>query len=317
MRNSQSTRAKLPPLATLPAFSIAARTGSLTLAARELHLTPGAISRQIKALEDALGVQLFHRGHNAISLTDAGRQYLLHVNAALATLENGTRALLPDRVRLVIQAPITLARRWLIPRLGAYLQENPSVDLNIQSLALGAGDIPDVTVRYKRGADEAGFPSAFLLDRTVAVCSPLLIGSVAKTVAPEALLDLPILLDTADAWSWHRWCAAAGIAFQPRGGSITFDTDEASIDACMTGLGIGQASPSLIERELRDGQLILLCPSLNPIVGAYEIAGPAPTGRAAGFEQWLRTWRTDAAVPSSRGVGEPHRREGLSAGVVA
>lgn len=291
MRNPQSNRTKLPPLATLPAFSIAARTGSLTLTARELHLTPGAISRQIKFLEDTLGVQLFHRRHNAISLTDAGRQYLIHVNAALATLENGTRALLPDRVRLVVQAPITLARRWLIPRLGAYLQENPSVDLSIQSLALGASDLPDVTVTYTRGVDAARFPSAFLLDRTVAVCSPLLIGSVAKTVAPEALLDLPILLDTADAWSWRRWCEAADITFQPRSGSITFDTDEASIDACITGLGIGQASPSLIERELREGQLILLCPSINPIVGGYEIAGPTPAGRTAGFDQWLQTWR--------------------------
>lgn len=291
MRNSQSNRARLPPLATLPAFAIAARTGSLTLTARELHLTPGAISRQIKSLEDTLGVQLFHRRHNAISLTDAGRQYLIHVNAALTTIENGTRSLLPDRVRLVIQAPITIARRWLIPRLGSYLQENPNIDLNIQSLALGASDIPDVTVTYSRGADEARFPSAFLLDRTVAVCSPLLIGSAAKTVTAEALLDLPILLDTADAWSWRRWCEAAGIAFQPRAGSITFDTDEASIDACMTGLGIGQASPSLIERELREGQLIVLSPHINPIVGAYEIAGSIPNGAAAGFNRWLLKWR--------------------------
>src|SRR6218665_1386086 len=166
MRNSQSSRQKLPPLATLPAFSIAARTGSLTLAARELHLTPGAISRQIKSLEDTLGVQLFHRGHNAISLTDAGRQYLTHVNAALATIDSGTRALSPDRVRLVIQAPITIARRWLIPRLGSYVQENPSVDLSVQSLALGASEVPDVTLTYSRGADESRFRSAFLLDRT-------------------------------------------------------------------------------------------------------------------------------------------------------
>jgi LysR family glycine cleavage system transcriptional activator len=291
MRNPQSNRSKLPPLATLPAFSIAARTGSLTLAARELHLTPGAISRQIKSLEDTLGVQLFHRKHNAISLTDAGRQYLTHINAALATIDNGTRALLPDRVRLVIQAPITIARRWLIPRLGSYLQDNPNVDLSIQSLALGAGDIPDVMVTYSRGSQEGRFPSAFLLDRTVTVCSPLLIGRTAKAVTPRALLDLPILLDTADAWSWRSWCDAAEIEFRPRGGSLTFDTDEASIDACKTGLGVGQASPALIERELRDGQLIMLCPQINPIVGAYEIAAPIPTGMAAGFNRWLLTWR--------------------------
>lgn len=291
MRNSQSNRVRLPPLATLPAFSIAARTGSLTLTARELNLTPGAISRQIKALEDALGVQLFQRRHNAISLTDAGRQYLTHINAALATIDNGTRALLPDRVRLVIQAPITIARRWLIPRLGSYLQGNPNVDLNIQSLALGAADVPDVTVAYRRGSDEAMFSSAFLLDRTVAVCSPILVGNAAKTIEPKALLALPVLLDTADAWSWRRWCQAGNIPFHPRGGSITFDTDEASIDACISGLGIGQASPSLIEKELREGQLIVLCPSISPIVGGYEIAEPIPAGMAVGFTQWLLAWR--------------------------
>ncbi|MCW0002325.1 LysR family transcriptional regulator [Pararhizobium sp. YC-54] len=290
MRNSQSDP-KLPPLGTLPAFSIAARTGSLTLTARELHLTPGAISRQIKSLEDALGIQLFHRSHNAILLTDAGRQYLTHVNAALATIDNGTRALLPDRVRMVVQAPITIARRWLIPRLGSYLTENRNVDLCVQSLALGASDIPDIRIAYSRGSDEARFPSAFLLDRTVAVCSPLLIGRAAASMNPEALLDLPILLDTADAWSWRRWCDAAGIAFQPNAGSITFDTDEASIDASLTGLGIGQASPSLVERELREGQLIVLCPHINPIVGAYEIADRVPTGKADRFNQWLLKWR--------------------------
>lgn len=278
-------------MATLPAFSIAARTGSLTVTAQELNLTPGAISRQIKSLEDMLGVPLFHRRHNAISLTDAGRQYLTHVNAALATIDNGTRALMPDRVRLVIQAPITIARRWLIPRLGAYLQENPSVDLSIQSLALGASDVPDITITYRRGSDEARFQSAFLVDRTVAVCSPILLGDAAKTMGPEALLDLPILLDTADAWSWRRWCGAAGIEFQPRAGSLTFDTDEASIDACITGLGIGQASPALIEKELREGLLVVLCPHMNPIVGCYEISGQVVAGMAERFNKWLLTWR--------------------------
>lgn len=291
MRNSQSNRPKLPPLATLPAFSIAARTGSVTLAARELHLTPGAISRQIKSLEDALGFLLFHRGHNTISLTDAGRQYLAHVNAALATIDTGTRSLSPDRVRLAIQAPITIARRWLIPRLGSFVHENPSFDLSIQSLALGASEVPDVTLTYARGTDEDRFRSAFLLDRTVAVGSPRLIGKTAKSASPRELLDLPILLDTADAWSWQRWCEAAEIEFLPRGGSITFDTDEASIDACIAGLGIGQASPALVERELKEGSLVMLCPDIDPIVGAYEIAGSTATGSLSGFDKWLLGWR--------------------------
>ena len=201
-------------------------------------------------MEDTLGVRLFHRGHNAISLTDAGRQYLTHINAALATIDNGTRALLPERVRLVIQAPITIARRWLIPRLGSYLKDNPNVDLSIQSLALGVADIPDVTVTYSRGSEEGRFPSAFLFDRTVAVCSPLLIGRTAKAVTPQALLDLPILFDTADAWSWRRWCDAAEIEFRPRCGNLTFDTDEASIDVCITWEQCSACCISFLNHEL-------------------------------------------------------------------
>lgn len=289
MKKSQAKRFKLPPLNVLPAFSAAARTGSLTLAAAEMHLTPGAVSRQMKALEDAIGTPLFHRSHNAITLTAAGRQFLTHVNGALATLETGARAISPERSRLVIQAPITIARRWLIPRIGSYRQEHPSEDLVIQSLALGASETADVTITYRRGSEADDYASAFLIDRTLAVCSPRFF-SRSEELDPCDVLGLPILLDTADAWSWRRWCTAAGIGFEPKGGSIGFDTDEAAIDACISGLGIAQAAPAFIERELRSGQLIALCPAISPIVGAYEISKRNPNGAPDSLSQWLARW---------------------------
>jgi LysR family transcriptional regulator, glycine cleavage system transcriptional activator len=284
--------APMRPLAlqALPAFAAASRTGSLTLAAEEMHLTPGAVSRQVKALEESLGVALFQRSHNAIALTDAGRQFLTHVTAALTTLETGSRAIRPERSRLVIQVPITLARRWLIPRLGSFREANPTIDLSIQSLALGATETPDVIVTYRRGV-ELDSSGAFLVDRTIAVCSPRLLGGVNAAVVPQTVLDLPILLDTADGWSWRRWCAAADIPFAPRGGSIAFDTDEASIDACVSGLGIGQASPFFVEKELRSGALIVLSPQISPVVGAYETSERVPGRPAADrFFHWLTEW---------------------------
>jgi len=291
MTNSHAESIKNPPLNTLVAFSTASRHGSLTLAAAEMHLTPGAISRQVKQLEDALGVSLFHRSHNAITLTDAGQRYLTYVNAALAILETGTRGLNTERSRIVIQAPITLARRWLIPRIGSFRQENPAADLVIQSLALGAVERPDLTITYKRSADAAEVSSTFLLDRTMAVCSPKLISGNRSQLEASDILDLPILLDTADAWSWRCWCNAAGLAFEPRGGSMAFDTDEASIDACISGLGVGQASPLFIEPELRSGQLIALSAAVVPTVGAYEISKPVEFGMAGIFLEWLTKWR--------------------------
>ncbi|OCP02749.1 MULTISPECIES: LysR family transcriptional regulator [unclassified Ensifer] len=290
MKKSQAKRFKLPPLSVLPAFSAAARTGSLTLAATEMHLTPGAVSRQIKTLEDALGTALFHRTHNAITLTAAGRQFLTHVNGALATLETGTRAVAPERSRLVIQAPITMARRWLIPRIGSYRQEHPSEDLVIQSLALGTGETANVRITYRRGVDADDFASAFLIDRTLAVCSPRFFSRSQRELDACEVLALPILLDTADAWSWCRWCETGGISFEPKGGSIAFDTDEAAIDACISGLGIAQANPAFIERELRSGQLIALCSSISPTVGAYEIGKRGPTSAPESFSTWLSQW---------------------------
>ncbi|MBD9595274.1 LysR family transcriptional regulator [Ensifer sp. ENS05] len=290
MKKSQAKRFKLPPLSVLPAFSATARTGSLTLAAAEMHLTPGAVSRQIKALEDALGTPLFHRSHNAIALTAAGRQFLTHVNGALATLETGARAVSPERSRLVIQAPITIARRWLIPRIGSYRQAHPSEDLVIQSLALGAAEPADITITYRRCGDSDDHALAFLVDRTLAVCSPQFFARSERELDARDVLSLPILLDTADAWSWRRWCDAAAIPFEPKGGSIGFDTDEAAIDACISGLGIAQVSPAFIEKELRSGQLIALCPSISPIVGAYEIARRAPSGTPDSFSTWLSQW---------------------------
>ncbi|KOF20153.1 LysR family transcriptional regulator [Ensifer adhaerens] len=290
MKKTQAESLKNPPLNTLIAFSAASRRGSLTLAAAEMHLTPGAVSRQVKQLEDALGVTLFHRSHNAITLTDAGQRFLTYVNAALAMLETGARGLNTQRSRLVIQAPITLARRWLIPRIGSFRQENPTADLVIQSLALGSLERPDLTITYRRSADAAEVASAFLLDRTMAVCSPKLIAGSRGQFEASDILELPILLDTADAWSWRCWCNSAGLTFEPRGGSIAFDTDEASIDACISGLGVGQASPLFIEHELRSGQLVALTASVAPVVGAYDISKPVEFGMAGIFLDWLEKW---------------------------
>jgi LysR family glycine cleavage system transcriptional activator len=250
----------------------------------------------VKTLEQALGVTLFHRRHNAIELTEAGRHFLVHVTSALSTIETGARSIQPNRSRLVIQAPITLARRWLIPRLGFYLQENPAVDIAIHSLALGSGEAADVAVTYRRGTQAHAFPQGSLIDRTIAVCSPHLFSGFDHRREPAQLLELPLLLDTADAWSWHRWCECAGFAFDPRGGNLVFDTDEAAIDACISGLGVGQANASFVEKELRSGQLLALFPFIAPIVGAYEIAKSHTAHLPEGFLEWLSRWDLPTAA---------------------
>lgn len=287
MRKNHAAGLRLPHLRALPAFAATARTGSLTRAAAELCVTPGAVSRQVKMLEESVGAPLFRRRHNAVELTEAGSRFLVHVTSALAVLAEGARAVTPERSRLVVGAPITFARRWLIPRIKGFTELFPDVDIAIRSLALGSRERADVEIGYARTGEGAG-AVPILKDRTIAVCSPRLLGVLGRDLEPDRLMDFPILLDTEDAWSWRRWCAVAGCRYRPRGGSVTLDTDEAAIDACLSGLGVGQASPDFVENELRSGQLIALHRDIAADVGVYAVGPVSNAPLAAEFQAWLR-----------------------------
>jgi LysR family glycine cleavage system transcriptional activator len=288
MQKTHAGQFRFPSLNALVVFEAAARRGSLTLAAEELHVTPGAASRQIKALEQALGVELFRRRHNAIELTEAGRGFLGHVDTALGQVRTGIQELAASRQRLTIQAPITMTQRWLIPRIESFRQAYPEIDLHIRSIHSAKGDA-DIDIRYSRGemAEEDG--QVFLVDETIPVCSPGLLTSGETPASAEAVLKLPILLDTVDGWAWHRWCDAAGTVFRPTGGCIAFDTDEAAIDACLSGLGVAQANAAFVEPMLTQGRLLRLCPAIQAPVGRYAALVRRSSQRAGAFLAWLRT----------------------------
>lgn len=291
MRKPHAYSKQLPHLRALPAFAVAARTGSLTVAADELHVTPGAVSRQVKTLEDSLGVRLFNRSHNAIVLTEAGTRFLHHVNAALTMLEEGARTLHPQATKLVVQAPITFARRWLIPRIRSFSELYPGTDISIRSLALGASETADIEIGYARTPDLPADAQVILRDTSLAVCAPRLMALLGREPTFEGILDLPILLDTEDGWSWRCWCELVGLNFKSRSGSIALDTDEASIDACLSGLGIAQASPVFVESELRSGQLVAPRPDVVAEVGAYYLTRPPASKLGVAFQAWLESAR--------------------------
>lgn len=170
MQKTHAGQPRFPSLNGLVVFEAAARRGSLTLAADELFVTPGAASRQIKALEQTLGVVLFRRRHNAIELTEAGRSFLGHVDKALRQVRAGMQEIAAGRHRLIIQAPITMTQRWLIPRIESFRQSYPEIDLHIRSIH-SAQDDADIAIRYSRGrprpttrkcsSPTKPFPSAF------------------------------------------------------------------------------------------------------------------------------------------------------------
>jgi len=293
MQDDQPARGRVP-LNTLVAFEAVARRGSLTAAAAELYITPGAVSRQIKTLESALRVELFHRRHNSIALTGAGRSFLVQVNSALSLIQNGVREISPKRPRLTLKVPITLALRWLIPRLDSFRRDRPDVDLDIRSVGL-ATDPADIVIRYARGEPRADDGVAFLHDRITPVCVPHLVDAVALPLTPQDVLRLPIVLDTPDGWSWQRWCEAAQLPFAPAGGSIIFDVDETAIDACLSGLGVALGPMPLVAPLLTTGELIALCPEISPVIGAYTALIRLPSEPAEAFIRWLRAQAQTAA----------------------
>ncbi|MCA0419643.1 MAG: LysR family transcriptional regulator [Proteobacteria bacterium] len=288
MQKTHAGQFRFPSLNALVVFEAAARRGSLTLAAEELHVTAGAASRQVKALEQALGVELFRRRHNAIELTEAGLGFLGHVDKALEQVRTGIQELAASRQRLTIQAPITMTQRWLIPRIENFCQSHPEVDLHIRSIHSMKGDA-DIDIRYSRDELPEEDRQIFLVDRTIPVCSPRLLTSGTIPASAEEVLKLPILLDTIDGWAWHRWCDAAGTAFRPVGGSIAFDTDEAAIDACLSGLGVAQANAAFVEPMMAQGRLLGLCPNIRATVGSYSAVARRPGRVVTSFIGWLRT----------------------------
>lgn len=289
---------RLPWLNTLVAFEAASRLGSLTLAASELNLTPGAVSRQIKLLEQSLEVTLFQRSHNAIELTDTGRAFLGHVRNALAEVRKGVREVSGQAAKLTIRAPLTLTQRWLIPRIEHYHLDHPGVDLRFRTIGSAGSDRIDIEIKYARGlpaaADAEG--EVFLADNTAPICRPELLDGRALDVEPAQVLALPILQDTADGWSWRQWCKGAAIPFEPLGRSMIFDTDEASIDACLSGLGVAQANTAFVGSLLQSGNIVRLCPSVEVVLGAYYAVIHTPGRVSEAFVAWLKSQGTQIGL---------------------
>lgn len=290
MKVRHSEKMRLPWLGTLVAFESAARLASLKLAAAELSLTPGAVSRQVKSLEQSLGAALFVRSHNAIEMTPNGRVFLAHVEGALAELRKGAREISSRPAKLTIRAPITLTQRWLIPRLDDFRNDHPGIDLRFRTVNAPTSDGFDIEISYMRGTPKPGDASGgvFLVDYTMPICPAENLKGRKGRMRPGDVLALPVIQDTVDGWSWRRWCENVGVPFEPKAGTLVFDTDEAAIDACLSGLGVAQASMAFVSDVLRARAARLPCPSTATILGAYFAVTHIPSRKAEAFVTWLK-----------------------------
>jgi LysR family transcriptional regulator, glycine cleavage system transcriptional activator len=280
-----------PALHALRTFEAAARHGNFTRAAAELHITHGAISHQMKALEHELGVALFHRRGRGVQLTEPGRELAATVRDALDRIERGVAALRGRTHRaLTVSVLPAFATHWLIPRLSDFNSRHPDIDINVRASPLlsdFAVEDVDLAVRYG-GGKWPGVQAIQLAHEDVfPVCSPRFNGgrlpATLAELARAKLLHTPLQ-------PWDEWFAALGVTVTQERRSMTFTETDILLRAAINGLGIALSRRLLAQPELDAGRLLRPVPHSVRADRSYFIVYPdtgEPAPRLAIFRDWL------------------------------
>ncbi|QFY62175.1 transcriptional regulator GcvA [Rhizobium grahamii] len=286
----------LPSLSALRAFEAAARHLSMTLAARELNVTPGAVSLQIRDLEASLGVKLFERKTRALDLTAEGADYFSTLRAAFRLVREATAAITARGRGAVLNVTCTagFATYWLVPRLGRFETLHPEIDVRISAshrVLDFRRDGIDLAIRHGLGGYEGLVSERLVDDELVPVCTPALAAELGEKPAPNALASFQLIHDVYR-HDWQLWLEAAGAsAVDPSRGPI-FMHGNGAYDAMRAGHGFALMRKSFVEAELRDGALVAPFPIGVASRLAFHLVYPGPAlerPAAAAFRRWLLT----------------------------
>jgi DNA-binding transcriptional LysR family regulator len=294
----------------LRGFRAAARHLSFTQAARELHLTQPAVSREIRTLEDQLGRPLFSRVGRKLELTEAGRDLYGAVDEALAIIDSATARVTGAQQALAVTTTVALASTWLVPRLPRFTRLHPDIDMRLvasnEAVDLEREHV-DVAIRYVPAGvatvshdklfDYAQFP----------VCAPSMARDPARPLGHIADLAHHVLLDFETQlygrpWSdWTQWFAAMGVRRPQAAGWLRFSHYDQVIDAALRGSGIAVGKLPHLRQHLRDGTLVApLGDDAVAPMGAFfvEVAASTRLAGVACFVDWLHAEaRRDARRP--------------------
>ncbi|HET8882491.1 MAG TPA: transcriptional regulator GcvA [Solimonas sp.] len=292
---------RLPPLNALRAFEAAARHSSVHKAAQELHVTPAAISHQVKGLEEYLGVMLFKRMPRRITLTPAGEACLPKLTAAFDQLAEAVAAAqqLAHAGRIIVTVPPALATKWLIPKLAHFRDRHADVDLRIsarQSLvdrSRGEHDQPgnlldggDVAIRFGDGDYPGYVTDKLFTSYSLPMCSPRLLEGPNALRTPDDLRHHTLLHYESDIAmmdvgrpNWVSWLKAAGVrGVNTRRGPM-FNHVTLAMQAAADGLGVVLGIPIMASEEIAEGSLVAPFSLSLPTGASYYLV------RAAGAER--------------------------------
>ncbi|MEM7775029.1 MAG: transcriptional regulator GcvA [Pseudomonadota bacterium] len=307
----------LPPLNALRAFEATARHLSFSRAADELHVTPAALSHQIKGLEDFLGVKLFLRKPRAIELTDAGRSLYPGVHAAFGQLRQAVQSL--ERIRndrvLVVSAPPGFTAKWLAPRLHRFMTANPDIDTRIsstKSLVDFTADGVDVLIRNAIEAPENMHAEKLVDIVILPVASPRLIDEIGGLEKPEDLMRVPLIHDESISELpgvpyWKDWFARQGIRDVDLSRGLRFNSADHALEAAVEGAGVVLAYRTLAYDDLRVGRLVAPFGSTLTTKRSFFLAceaGSEYRPNVLAFREWVRA-EMDHMIIDCEAVSKP------------
>jgi LysR family glycine cleavage system transcriptional activator len=314
----------LPPLKSLRAFESAGRHLSFRKAATELHVTPAAISHQIKLLEDHLGVQLFRRLTRAIELTDVGRAFLPKLNEGFERVAQAVNSVrnYQESGTLAVCVPPLFGAKWLPPRIHGFVESFPDIDIRIStsmrmvdqrrpgaSVSAGEGDDDeaDLTIRFGTGRYPGCRVDKLFNVSFTPLCSPRLLEGKRPLRKPSDLRHHLLLHDDlhqiCDGWAtWGQWLKAAAIDDVDASRGPHFSQPRLCFDAAIEGTGVLLGAREVAALDLAAGRLVApFALTLETEAAYYVVSGEQTANhrKVNAFRRWL--------LKESRRLGDSQR----------
>lgn len=287
---------------------------SFTKAADELNVTPGAVSQQIKALEDFIGAPVFRRHKRTLLLTDEAQASLPVLRDGFDRLAEAAGLLMArgDSGRLTVSVAPSLAAKWLVPRLDSFREAHPEIDVwisaDMEVVDFSSDDV-DLAIRYGGGRYAGVVVEHLMAETIVPVCSPRLLIGDKPLKTPQDLALHPLLHDGSPAYdenspTWPMWLKAAGVKGVDGSRGPKFNQSSLVIEAAVAGKGVALAKSQLALADLEAARLVIPFDLTTPSAFAYYIVHPqsrAALPQVKAFKAWLH--REAAALsdaPSQR-----------------
>lgn len=304
---------RLPPLDLFHTFEAVARQRSFTLAAAELCLTQSAVSRQIRSLEEALGLRLFRRLHRAIEVTAEGQRLFDAVTRGLEELSLCLAALgaAAKAPQITVSASVAFAWYWLMPRLERFGALQPDVDLRVlatdQPVLPGTGEV-DVAVLFGSGQWEGLEARLLFGERVYPVCSPAYLRDHPLLHRPEDLLDQTLLhleygKPSFGGVDWRSWLLRQGVGGQPVRRGLRFNSYPMVLEAAQAGQGVALGWSYVTDPLLADGRLVCPVDRRVETQEGYYLCASKDKDQSAGiasFMAWVQEEASGATAPGMR-----------------